>query len=178
MLCNIITSHGILYTHCFFCWESDQSNFHQCPMEGTFRFEKWLCNWNGFQCVWICVLHSLSPVAPTYITSFMKTGTGIQEISRKFERLHEMLVLLMWGTGYEACCEDGLGWYYEDMSNVDQFRHLSDIGVIVSTMSEVSVLVLIIRGTHDASCWDGLRWQDLLTKFDYNQFRHSNSTRI
>jgi hypothetical protein len=63
-----------------------------------------------------------------------------------------MLVLLMGGI-YEICCGDGLGWNYKHiMFYNDQFRHSSNVKVIASTISEGAVLVLLIAGTHEASC--------------------------
>jgi hypothetical protein len=62
-----------------------------------------------------------------------------------------MLVLLMGGI-YEVCCRDGLGWIYKHTVFHDYpFRHSSNIKVIASTISKGAVLVLLIRGTCEAS---------------------------
>jgi hypothetical protein len=77
-----------------------------------------------------------------------------------------MLVLLVWAM-YKARHWNELRWH--DIStnfHDDQFKHISNIKVNTTTISEVVMLVLLIEGTYS---WDAFVWHDIHARIKFHE---------
>jgi hypothetical protein len=84
------------------------------------------------------------------------------------------------GVIYEVSYWDGLKWHdIHTKFHKDWFKHSSNIKVIISTISEASMLVLLMGGIYDAHPWNGLRWLDIHTSFhDYEFITGSSNIKV